>query len=158
MATSLDDRQWSSFPYTVGTMPAQDWFDTDWLLNQFRTIRQSVIHAYYTLVMAANRLPRPFAQTHPQLLMDYDTFVERHYHAVVPEALREISKAHRRAIALPLKTCQAQHPHTEVAMTSVNLTGADTMAQIAQHLDVHFMTVSRAVWKSEASRKSMHTD
>ncbi len=154
MVTSLDDWHWSSFPYVVESVKVPDWFDTDWLLNQFGTIRQDAIRAYRTFVMAGHGLPSPLTQIRHQLLLGDDAFVERHQHAVLPETLREISKAHRRAVALPLEAYRFQTPHADAAMANAYQSGAYTMAQIAQHFGVHYMTVSRAVKKAEANQKA----
>jgi len=40
-------------------------------------------------------------------------------------------------------------------MAQAYLSGAYTMAEIEQHFAVHYMTVSRAVWKFEGLRKKM---
>jgi transposase-like protein len=64
-----------------------------------------------------------------------------------PEALREVSKAHRRSVALSLDEYRMRHPNNDEAMAQAYLSGAYTMAQIGQHFGVHYMTVSRAVRK-----------
>ncbi len=71
------------------------------------------------------------------------------------DVLREISKAHRRSVALPLDEYRTHYPARDEAMAQAYLAGAYTMAEIGQHFGVHYMTVSRAVRKHEANRKEM---
>jgi transposase-like protein len=94
-------------------------------------------------------------KTHHQLLLGDDAFVERHRQTKNPEALREVSKAHRRSVALSLDEYRMRHPDNDKAMAQAYLSGAYTMAQIGQHFGVHYMTVSRAVRKREKGQKGV---
>lgn len=79
-----------------------------------------------------------------QLLLGDDAFVERHRQTKNPEALREVSKTHRRLVALSPDEYRIRHPNNDEAMAQAYLSGACMMAQIGQHFGVHCMTVSRA--------------
>jgi hypothetical protein len=94
-------------------------------------------------------------KTRHQLLLGDDAFVERHRQTKNPEALREVSKAHRRSVALSLDEYRMRHPDNDKAMAQAYLSGAYTMAQIGQHFGVHYMTVSRAVRKREKGQKGV---
>jgi len=52
-------------------------------------------------------------------------------------------------MALSLPQYEQQHPSRNAAMRAAYASGAYTMAQIAEHFGVHYMTVSRAVRASE---------
>ena len=157
MVTSLDDWPWSSFPLTVGASSPPDWFDPDVLLRQFAsergtersTERSAAIHAYREFVMAGKGLPSPMLDLRHQLLLGDDAFVELHKVAVSGAPLREVSKAQRRAVAMTLPQYQLRHTDRDEAMAHAYLSGAYTMAMIAEHFGVHSMTVSRAVRKQE---------
>lgn len=94
-------------------------------------------------------------KTRHQPLLGDDAFVERHRQTINPEALQEVSKAHRRVVALSLDEYRMRHPNNDEAMAQAYLSGAYTMAQIGQHFGVHYMTVSRAMRKYEKGQKGM---
>jgi len=94
-------------------------------------------------------------ETRSQLLLGDDAFVERHRQAKDTEVLREVSKAHRRSVALPLDDYRLRHLDKDEAMARAYLSGAYTMADIGQHFGVHYMTVSRAVRRFEECQRKM---
>ena len=153
MVTSLDDWPWSSFPLTIGASPPPDWFDPDVLLRQFAsersTERSASVHAYREFVMAGKGLPSPMLDLRHQLLLGDDAFIEFHKVALSGASLREVSKAQRRAVAMTLPQYQLRHADRDEAMAHAYLSGACTMAMLAEHFGVHSMTVSRAVRKQE---------
>ena len=63
--------------------------------------------------------------------------------------MRELSKAHRRSLALTLDQYQQSFTDRNQAMAQAYKSGAYTMGQIADFFDVHYMTVSRAVRENE---------
>ena len=69
--------------------------------------------------------------------------------------LREVSRAHRRAVALSLDDYQIRHLVRDEAIAQAYLSGAYTMAEIGKHFGIHYMTVSRAVQKFEKKQKEM---
>ena len=69
--------------------------------------------------------------------------------------LRELSKAHRRSLALPLGEYRSRHPDRDQAMALACRSGAYSMAEIGKQFAVHYMTVSRAVRKYEARQKAI---
>ena len=75
--------------------------------------------------------------------------------ALYRETLREVSKAHRRSVALTLAAYQEHYLDKNEAMAQAYLSGAYTMAQIGQHFGMHYMTASRAVRKFEGKKKEM---
>ena len=157
MVTSLDDWPWSSFPLSVGASLPPDWFDPDVLLRQFAsergtersTERSASIHAYKEFVMAGKGLPSPMLDLRHQLLLGDVAFVELHKVALSGAPLREVSKAQRRAVAMTLPQYQLRHTNWGEAIAHAYLSGAYTMAMVAEHFGVHTMTVSRAVRKQE---------
>ncbi len=155
MVKSLDEWRWSSYPYTTGQQASPAWLDTDWLLGQFGPDRSKALQGYRRFVMAGRGLPSTMQETRHQLLLGDDAFVERHWQTKNPEALREMSKAHRRSVALSLDEYRMRHPDRDEAMASAYLSGAYTMAQIGQHFGVHYMTVSRAVRRFEGNGDEM---
>ena len=58
---------------------------------------------------------------------------------------RQVSKAHRKSVALSLNEYQQKYPDRNEAMANAYLSGAYTMSEIGDKFGVHYMTVSRAV-------------
>jgi REP-associated tyrosine transposase len=149
MVKKLEDWPWSSYLATINAVSAPEWLDVDWLLGQFGKQRQQAIRAYARFVMEGKGLSSPLEQTRHQLLLGDDNFIEQYKQNKKPEALREISKAHRRILALSLDEYKQNHPSRNEAMVRAYLSGAYSMAEIGECFGVHYMTVSRAVRKFE---------
>jgi putative transposase len=155
MVESLDDWRWSSHFYIMGQVAHPPWLDVDGLLGQFDSQRSKALRNYRQFVMAGRGLPSPMLDTRHQLLLGDDAFVERHCQTKNAEELREVSKAHRRSVALSLDEYRTRHSDRDQAMAHAYLSGAYTMAEIGRHFGVHYMTVSRAVRKFEAGQKKI---
>lgn len=140
---------WSSYQAMINAAPCPDWLERDWLLGQFSRQRQLAVTAYQQFVFEGRGMASPLAQTRHQLLLGDELFVAQYQQETRPEMLREVSKAHRRSLAKPLVEYQALYPHRDEAMARAYYSGAYTMAEIGEHFDVHYMTVSRAVRKLE---------
>ncbi len=154
MVETLDSWPWSSYPAIVGLAPAPDWFDTDWMLGQFHKQRSHAITAFIRFILAGTNCTSPLNQTRHQLLLGDKAFEENHINAMSCEDMREFSKAHKRALSMPLEAYRAQFLDRNLAMAKAYLSGAYTMAEIGTHFGVHYMTVSRAVRSFESAQKS----
>jgi REP element-mobilizing transposase RayT len=153
MVALPEDWRWSSYPIVTGRETPPAWLDTDWLLGQFGTQRDEAVASYRKFVMAGKGLPSALQQTRHQLVLGDDAFVERHREPRKSETLREMSKAHRKSVALTLDDYQMRHSNKDEAMARAYLSGAYTMAEIGRFFGVHYMTVSRAVRKFENQEK-----
>lgn len=155
LVNTLDDWPWSSYPCVTGQVAAPRWLDTDCLLVRFGAERDKALQGYRQFVMAGRGAPSPLQAARHQLLLGDDAFVDSHRQVQQPETLREVSKAQRRSVALPLAEYRSRYPDRDEAMARAYLSGAYTMAEIGQEFGTHYMTVSRAVRKYEAQRKKM---
>ncbi len=155
MVATLDEWRWSSYPAIAGTAPVPTWLDTDSILNQFGQSRDSARARFREFVLAGQGLPSPMLDTRHQLLLGDNDFIERYRQSNDGYGLLEISKTHRKSLALPLAEYAIRYPDKSVAMAQAYASGAYTMAEIGQHFGVHYMTVSRAVRKFEATAKEM---
>ncbi|WP_026596318.1 transposase [Methylohalobius crimeensis] len=148
-----EDWPWSSHRSMIGEAKAPAWLDRDGLLGQFGKKRKSAIEAYRRFVMEGQGLSSPLDQTRHQLLLGDDGFVARHRQDKTPEALREVPKAQRRAVALSLDDYRKRYRNRHEAMARAYLSGAYTMAEIGAYFGVHYMTVSRAVRRFELNNR-----
>ncbi|MDA8328747.1 MAG: transposase [Betaproteobacteria bacterium] len=153
MVESLEDWRWSSYALMTSQTAPPPWLDTDWLLGQFGSQRDQALMHYRQFVLAGRNLPSPLSNTRHQLLLGDSAFTERHKGAKDAEELREVSKAHRRSLALSLDEFQIHYPDRNQSMAQAYLSGAYTMTEIGRHFGVHYMTVSRVVRKFEANKK-----
>jgi putative transposase len=153
MVSRLEDWPWSSYQTMIGEANVPGWLDADWLLRQFGRERQRAIESCRRFIMEGKGLPSPLDQTRHQLLLGDDTFVEQFWRDKKLEALREVSKAHRRSVALPLAEYRQRHSDRIEAMARAYLSGAYTMSEIGAHFGVHYMTVSRAVRRFEQNSR-----
>ena len=153
MVESLEDWRWSSYALMTSQTAPPPWLDTDWLLGQFGSHRDQALMHYRQFVLAGRNLPSPLSNTRHQLLLGDSAFTERHKGAKDAEELREVSKAHRRSLALSLDEFQIHYPDRNQSMAQAYLSGAYTMTEIGRHFGVHYMTVSRVVRKFEANKK-----
>lgn len=145
MVNLPEDWVWSSYAACVNDQFAPPWLDTDWLLTQFGSQRSNARNAFKKFVFQGLGLPSPLLATRHQLLLGDDDFVKQQQTTIKQSDLREVSIAHRRCLALSLDDYQEQYPVRNDAMAQAYRSGGYTMAKIAEHFGVHYMTVSRAV-------------
>jgi hypothetical protein len=144
MVIAPDDWEWSSYRTSIKNESPPAWLNTHWILGQFSEERNRACHAYQQFVMQGVGQDSPLSATRHQLFLGGDNFIEQHQSNSKTEALAELTATHRRALVLTLSEYQANYDRNE-AMGRAYRTGAYTMAQIADHFGVHYMTVSRAV-------------
>jgi putative transposase len=147
---SLNDWPWSSHHFLLGQELAPVWLETDWLLAQFGTSRNQAVKAYSEFVADGVDLDSPLKNTSHQLLLGDDAFVARHQKFSSTEPLRDVSKAQRRSLALPIDEYRMRYSDRDEAMARAYCSTAFTMAQIGEHFGVSARTVSRAVQRYEA--------
>jgi len=83
------------------------------------------------------------------LLLGDDAFVDRFKVGAKSDELRELSKAHKCALAHSLDECQSRCADRDKAIAEAYYSGAYTMTKIGAFFGVHYLTVSRAVRKFE---------
>jgi len=149
MVKRPEEWPWSSYRQTLGLDSLFPWLDEEWLLGQFGSHKTQAISRYKKFVDEGVGLESPLQQTRNQLLLGDDAFVEQYRSTPKEAKLRELSKAHKRTIALSLKDYADHSEHRDEAMAKAYRSGAYTMAEIGLYFGVHYMTVSRAVRKHE---------
>lgn len=141
--------EWSSYRATVGDAKSPVWLDGDWLLSQFDSDRNRAIAAYRRFVKDGIRMPSPWKEIKHQILLGDEKFASILAEGRLQQQLREVSKAQRRSLALPLMEYRKRYELRDEAMARAYSSGAYTMAQIGEFFGVHYMTVSRAVRRFE---------
>lgn len=151
LVTSLDDWQWSSHHF-AGQEHPPSWLERDWLLSRFGNARLAAVSAYQAFVLAGIGEASPLAATRHQILLGDDAFVSEHQQLQRSEALVEVVRTERRAVALSLAAYQARYADRGEAMARAYLSTAFTMPQIACAFGVSAKTVSRAVAAFEKAK------
>ncbi|MCH7882693.1 MAG: hypothetical protein IIB69_14245 [Proteobacteria bacterium] len=95
MVNNLNQWVWSSYPATMGASAGPEWLDTDWLLSQFSKQRKSARRKCHEFVMQGKGLPSPLVDTHHQLILADDAFVEPFRDLKSTDQLGEFPKAQR---------------------------------------------------------------
>jgi putative transposase len=153
MVESLEDWPWSSHHIVLGTRPAPAWVNRTWLLSQFSGDERGAVQAYSAFVMDGVGKASPLKHAQHQLMLGDASFIEQHRNAVPLAQLHEVSRAHRRAVAvLTLQEYEAQYPLRAEAMANAYHSTAFTMAQIASHFGVSQRTVSREIRRAENAK------
>ena len=149
MVATLEDWPWSSYAFTVGRDPAPRWLQVEWLLGSFGATGAEAIQAYRQFVAAGVGKTNPLENTRHQLLLGDDSFIAQHYAAPSENRLSEVTRVHRRVLALSLADYQARFPDREQAIWQAYFSTAYTMKQIGAYFNVSNRTVSRIVRKME---------
>ncbi len=101
----------------IGTETASRWLDVDWTLSQFGQNRTQAISVYRQFVMESKGLVDPKDQVKDPMFLGDDQFINDHRQIIdKPEKLREVSKAHKKSIALRLFDYQKTYTDRNEAM------------------------------------------
>jgi putative transposase len=148
------DWPWSSYRAVIGRSETPAWLDADWLLSRFAPQRQQARGAFAQFVVDGLGKTSPLDDVQHQMLLGDPAFVAKFRGARSPDDLREVSRAHRRAVAKPLEYYRSTYPERNLAMAKAYATGAYTMKEIGDFFGVHYMTVSRALSTFDADSRS----
>jgi len=147
MVRRASDWPWSSYRATAGIMKAPSFLTTEWILAQFATGREQAVHSYRRFVARKRNTPI-WEELRGQIYLGNDAFIAGlpgRGDALdgVPRVQRLPDRPHLSAI-LPVAASQ----ETE-AVSVAYLEYGYTMKEIADHLGVHYSTVSRWIHRQE---------
>jgi putative transposase len=140
---------WSSHVAMVGKVQSPAWLNTDWILSQFGASRSEAIAGYVGFVMQGNGIENPLRKASHRLILGDEGFVGRHRGLKQSDPLKDVSRAHRRAVVLPLAQYEVLYKDKAEAMARAYHSTAFTMEQIGTHFGVSARSVSRALKKFE---------
>ena len=151
MIKQLDRYPWSSYPSTVGLIPAPEWLSTDWVLSQFGRQRRAAQQHYAAFVAQGKGLVSPWAEVKGQVLLGKQTFAETMRPMLdAKRTLKEIPRLQRllhRPALIRLFTKQAQDDKVlrDQAIRKAHGEHGYSMAEIARHAGIHYSTVSKII-------------
>ena len=152
MVRRAQDWPWSSYRATAGLGEPAACLNTDWILASFGNTRESAQKRYRGFVLEGKGQPSPWEQLKNQIYLGDDAFVENMQCKLNPkQSLKDIPKKQKQAPIKPLDFYADKYEDRDKAMAYAYLSGHYTLAQVGQHFDVSYATVSRAVKRLEQS-------
>lgn len=146
------DWEWSSYRATAGYAKGIACLTTDWVLAQLGKTRQAAVRRYRAFVQAGVNTASPLTAVQGQLFLGEEVFREKVKHFMGgKERLTEIPRAQRYITRPPLDGI-LRHPGPQpkgAAIYAAHVRYGYTLKDIAEHLGVHYTTVSRAIKRME---------
>jgi len=145
------DWQWSSYRATVGKTAAPGWLATSHLLRRFSSNGVAAIRGFRRFVNAGLSASSPWHELRQEIYLGDEQFIERTQARMV-EARRcdiEIPRPQRSEVPSTLDGLFARADGVPSAVIATYRSGQFTMRQIADHLGVHYSTISRLLARSE---------
>ncbi len=139
---------WSSYRATVGLQDAPPFLTTDWILEQFATSKEKAQKAYRRFV-SQGRGVTVWEDLRGQIYLGGDAFIEEHAPGLA--SVREIPSG-QLAIHRPPLPALVTDPKDAAAIARAYVEHRYTQQEIADHLGVHYSTISRRVRSVDARR------
>lgn len=150
--------KWSSYGATAGTKRRPGFLQVEWVLSQFGTRRAAAREGYKKFVRAGKGNESIWSDLKGQVFLGTEGFVDRFKKLLhAKEEVREIPRPQRYASRPSLETL---FPPAKVvdkrardrAAYTAHVRHGYSLKEIADHLGVHYVTVSRAIVKTEAEQ------
>jgi putative transposase len=146
MVSRPEQWRWSSYRATAGQSAPPDYLSIDWLLGQFGRRLHDAQKKYRLYVAEGIGTPSPWGQLQGQIYLGSKDFVREHQ----PDRLiREIPREQTRAHRPDLKQLLGGKKNVDHLIREAYRRYGYRMAEIAEHLDVHYSTVSRRLKRAE---------
>jgi REP element-mobilizing transposase RayT len=137
---------WSSYRATAGERPGPTWLWTDWILGQFGRTQRDAQVRYRQFVAEGRDGPRPWEQLKGQIYLGSEAFIAQHQ---PDRVLRDIPRRQTQA-SRPMLKDLFQRRGTEAQRIGVAYRRYGyRLREIAAHLGVHEVTVSRRLKQAE---------
>jgi putative transposase len=150
--------RWSSYRATAGLEDLPAFLDVPTLLAHFAESLPTARRRYVAFVEEGLRAPSPWEKLQGQVLLGEQAFMRKVAPRLKSKALaKEIPRAQRHAIRPSLKQAfgrvkPAQRAARDRIIATLHLKHGYTQAQIAEHLGLHYATVSRIVSRQSDTR------
>ncbi len=137
---------WSSYRATAGETPAPGWLTTAWILGQFGARVGPAQARYRTFVAEGRGGPRPWEQVRGQIYLGSDDFIAQ---CQPDRVIQEIPRRQTRATRPPLRDLfQRRGGENRLIYVAYRRYGY-RLKEIAEHLGVHYATISRRLKQAE---------
>jgi putative transposase len=137
---------WSSYRETAGERPAPAWLWTDWILGHFGTRQGEAQMRYRQFVADGREGPRPWEQLTGQIYLGSEAFIAQHQ---PDRVIRDIPRRQTQAVRPPLKDMFQRRGNEGHLIAMAYRRYGYRLREIAEHLGVHEVTVSRRLRQAE---------
>jgi REP-associated tyrosine transposase len=145
MTKSAGQYRWSSYRAMIGIIQVPGWLAREWILSQFAKRINLAQRRFINFVMEGQMAPGLWENLRNQVYLGDEQFVTRMQATVNDDKLlTEIPRLQRSNFTTSLDDYEQKYP-IKIAMRKAYESGGYTFKEIADHFDVHYSTVSRAV-------------
>jgi putative transposase len=147
--------QWSSYAATGGLRRSPEFLTTDWILGVFSRERREAQKQYRQFVKEGLKQKAPWGSLRGQILLGDDDFVQKFKDLLMDkEKVKEIPRQQRYANRPLLRELfEKGKIKTKAARNKIihqaHMCHGYTLKQIADHLRLHYTTVSKTVKELE---------
>ncbi len=139
--------KWSSYRATIGLVKSPPFLNVDWILSQFDRRKRVAMEKYRRFVMEGVGEESPWEQLKGQIFYGTDEFIKRLGRFVSEKrSIKEVPRAQRYVGRPSLKELlKGEGIDEERVIFDAYVRYGYTMREIAEHLGVHYATISRAI-------------
>ena len=138
--------RWSSYRATVGQATVPEFLTVDWVLEHFARRARLAQQRYQAFVLEGMGAESPWNELRGQMYLGSEEFVARNQpNKFLPEIPRHQTLAHRPSVAELLGKKGSRERHIATAYRKYGY----RLWEIAEHLGVHYATVSRLLRRAE---------
>jgi hypothetical protein len=149
MVEKPDAWKWSSYEATAGLKPVPDYLTVGWILRLFSSNKKEAQRRYRKFVSEGIQAGSPWDDLQGQILLGEEGFIDKFKdHLTDKDKIKEIPRAQRYVSRPPLSKLfsandkiSTRNKHISAALVKYGY----TLKEIADHLDIHYTTVSKAM-------------
>jgi hypothetical protein len=154
MVEDPKDWKWSSYTATAGSGKAPDYVTVEWLLQQFGSNRKTAQERYKEFVQDGLKKKSPWKELKGQILLGDEKFVEK-FRGIftgkeqikeIPRSQRYIGRPTLQDLFKETKNKAGRNRH----ISEAHIKYAYTLKEIADHLQIHYTTVSKVLKEKES--------
>ena len=149
MVEKPEEWKWSSYGATAGLKGVPNYLSIDWLLGLFSRNKPEAQKRYRKFVMEGIRAGSPWDDLQGQILLGEEGFIEKYKDLLSDkEQVKEIPKPQRYVSRPRLSKLLAKKDSTirrNRGIHSAHVKYGYTLKNIADHLDIHYTTVSKVI-------------
>ncbi len=149
MVEKPDEWKWSSYGATAGLKNVPDYLTVNWILRLFSSNKQEARKRYRKFVSEGIQMGSPWDDLQGQILLGEEGFIDKFKdHLTDKEKIKEIPRAQRFVSRPSLFKSFSASEKTSTRnkhISTAHIKYGYTLKEIADHLDIHYTTVSKAI-------------
>lgn len=142
---------WSSYRFTAGMKNPPDYLTTDWILGLFNPKKSEAQKLYRRFVRAGIGLQSPWEELQGQILLGEETFLDSHRDLLhdkqpvkeIPRTQRYLNRPKLSNLFLKIKGKNKVERNKQIHQAHIQ--HGYSLKEIADHLGIHYTTVSKVV-------------